>query len=65
VGRTKGDDVRNAAQNFTVCLDFATWKKLKIQAADERRPMSVIVRESIRNYIDLASASNGERAASR
>lgn len=52
---TREDD----SQNFTVNLDRQTHRRLKIQATDERRAMSVIVREAIRNYIDLAQAPNG------
>jgi hypothetical protein len=42
-------------QNFTVALDVPTWKRLKMQAAEERRPMIALVRDSIRNYLDLHS----------
>lgn len=50
------------AQAFTVHVDLATYRRLKLQALEERRPMSRIIRESIRNYLDLAApVTNGEK----
>lgn len=40
-------------QNFTVALDVPTWKRLKHQAAEERRPMMALVRDAVRSYLDL------------
>lgn len=51
--------VADEVQAFTVYIDQRTHHRLKIQAADERRPMAVIVREAIRNYVDLAQTRNG------
>lgn len=47
-------------QNFTVGIDLQTHRRLKIQAVDERRPMSVIVREALRFYLDLYGATKPE-----
>lgn len=43
-----------AKQPFTVYLDRETHRRLKLQAFDERRPMIEIIRDSVRNYLDLA-----------
>lgn len=48
-------------QAFTVDLELTDWRRLKAQAADERRPMISIVRDSLRIYLDLAEASNGAK----
>lgn len=42
-------------QNFTVNLDLETHRRLKIQSAEERRPMVDIIRDSVRNYLDLSA----------
>lgn len=41
-------------QDFTVNLDETSWRRLKYLSAEQKRPMSEIVRESIRNHLDLA-----------
>ena len=46
-------------QNFTVALDVPTWRRLKFQAAKERRPMIALVRDAVRNYLDLTER-NGQ-----
>lgn len=44
---------RDSKQAFTVELDLQTYRRLKLAALDERRPMSKVVRDAIRNWCDL------------
>lgn len=47
---------KEEVQAFTAMLDRKTYRRLKLQSVDERRPMSEIIRDSVRNYLDLAQA---------
>lgn len=49
---TKTKDV----QAFTAMLDRKDYRRLKFQAVDEQRPMSEIIRDAVRNYLDLVGA---------
>lgn len=44
-------------QGFTVYLKDPLWKRLKMQAAEEKRPMVRIIEDATRNYLDLVEAS--------
>lgn len=52
-------------QNFTVALDRATHRRLKIQAAEERRPMTSIIHDAVRNYLDLAQNASDRYPAAK
>lgn len=47
------ETLHREGQNFTVNLDTATHKRLKLQAVEESRRMSEIVRDAVRTYLDL------------
>lgn len=54
--------LKEGVQNFTVALDLKTHERLKIQSAKERRPMTSIIHDAVRNYLDLAAPCNGDSA---
>lgn len=47
------ETLRKEGQNFTVNLDTATHRRLKIQAVEERRPMAEVVRDAVKTYLDV------------
>ena len=54
---------KEGSQDFTVRLEFADYRRLKIQALEERRKMVHVLRDALRNYLDLHEA--GTRAGSK
>lgn len=50
---TSTEKRRKDGQNFTVNLDQSTHRRLKLQAVEERRPMTDIIRDAVRTYLDV------------
>lgn len=42
-----------ATRRFTVELDLETYKRLRNLATEELRPMAKVLRDAVRNHLDL------------